>query len=147
MPKKLIINRKVKRTRKKIITVSIMAGVGICLLLLVTVGLILTKAKIISPVSLTVQNKKIYFIDSHLAEQKIKELLDKYNISFSEVTTGHDIIRIALKDDSQALLSPNKNIENQIASLQLLTNNFTIEGKVMKRIDLRFDKPVVVFTK
>lgn len=37
--------------------------------------------------------------------------------------------------------------QNQISSLQALLTNLTMEGKRIERLDIRFDKPVVLFKK
>lgn len=37
--------------------------------------------------------------------------------------------------------------QNQISSLQPLLTNLTMEGKRIERLDIRFDKPVVLFKK
>lgn len=36
-------------------------------------------------------------------------------------------------------------IAQQVSSLQLMLTRFKIEGRIPKKIDLRFDKPIVVF--
>lgn len=50
-----------------------------------------------------------------------------------------------LKNDTQASFSLKKDLKDQLDSLQLIYTRTKIEGKQPKRIDLRFDKPVVVY--
>jgi len=54
---------------------------------------------------------------------------------------------IILKDDSQIILSSEKDINSQISSLQFILSRLTMEGKLFTQLDLRFDKPVVKLRK
>ncbi len=51
--------------------------------------------------------------------------------------------KIRLKDSVLVLFNLTKEIENQLDSLQLILSRSKIEGKQIKKIDLRFDKPVI----
>lgn len=48
------------------------------------------------------------------------------------------------KDDLQVLFSTQKEAKEQLDSLQFILERTKIEGEKPKRIDLRFDKPVIV---
>lgn len=50
---------------------------------------------------------------------------------------------IWLKDGLQVVMSSKKDIDSQLDSLQLILSRATIEGEKTKKIDLRFDKPVL----
>lgn len=54
-------------------------------------------------------------------------------------------IEIWLKDETLVLMSAKKPIDSQLDSLQLIHSRAKIEGKQVKKIDLRFDKPVIVY--
>jgi hypothetical protein len=72
--------------------------------------------------------------------------LEKYNIPVNTVDVASDSsYLISLKDGSQVIVSPTKNIDNQISSLQLILSRLTIEGKRFRLLDFRYDKPVIVF--
>ena len=58
-------------------------------------------------------------------------------ISFSSVD-------IWLKDDTQLIISLKKEINSQLDSLQLIYQRAKIEGKKLKQIDVRFDKPIII---
>ncbi|TSC54489.1 MAG: Uncharacterized protein LiPW31_71 [Microgenomates group bacterium LiPW_31] len=58
-------------------------------------------------------------------------------ISFSSVD-------IWLKDDTQLIISLKKEISSQLDSLQLIYQRAKIEGKKLKQIDVRFDKPIII---
>lgn len=47
--------------------------------------------------------------------------------------------------DEEVILSLQKNITLQIASLQLTIAHLTIEGKRFHRLDFRFDKPIITY--
>jgi len=54
------------------------------------------------------------------------------------------VIEVWFNDDLQALFSVQKDIDVQLDSLQFILERTKIEGEKPKRIDLRFDKPVIV---
>lgn len=95
--------------------------------------------------------KKQLFI-SPLALQKttyrnqIDEMLQKSEIAFTSVESAKDSTYLVnLKDGGQVIITQNKNVQNQISSLQLILSRLTIEGKRFKSLDFRYDKPVVLF--
>jgi len=52
-------------------------------------------------------------------------------------------IEVWLTDETLILFNSEKDMENQLDSLQLILSRAKIEGKTIKKIDLRFDKPVI----
>ena len=52
-------------------------------------------------------------------------------------------IEVLLKNKTQVFFTSQKEIGSQLDSLQLIFNRSKIEGKEIKKIDLRFDKPVI----
>jgi len=54
-------------------------------------------------------------------------------------------LKVTFKDGSGALFSPQKKLEIQLDSLQLIFSRAKIEDRKIKSLDLRFDKPVVVY--
>jgi hypothetical protein len=95
--------------------------------------------------------KKELFI-SPLALQKntysneLDDLLQKSGIAFASVESAGDFTYIInLRDGGQVVITQNKNVQNQISSLQLILSRLTIEGKRFKSLDFRYDKPVVLF--
>jgi hypothetical protein len=78
--------------------------------------------------------------------QTLQNLLDQNNISFTDITIATDSsLLVTTHNGPDIIFSPIKNISQQITSLQLVTGQLTIEGRRAKRIDLRFDNPVVSF--
>lgn len=58
---------------------------------------------------------------------------------------GQDVILFNLIDDKKIIFSNNKDREAQEYQLELIIRQFKIEGKDFKKIDLRFNKPIVEF--
>jgi hypothetical protein len=67
-------------------------------------------------------------------------------IFLGKVVVGpHETITLFLGEGAIASLSARKKITSQVDSLQFILRQSKIEGNMPSRIDLRFDKPVVVF--
>ena len=91
--------------------------------------------KIISPLS------QKYF---SFRNENIQDELYKAGISFSSVERADDSsYLITLSDGGHVIITPAKNIKKQISSLQLILGRLTIEGKRVKLIDFRYDRPVI----
>lgn len=85
-----------------------------------------------------------------IEERMILELdlmLKKRELSAIYWFTGQSLDRsiILVNDDWQAQLSSQKDLELQLDSLQLILIRAKIEGKILREIDLRPSKPVVIF--
>jgi hypothetical protein len=77
---------------------------------------------------------------------QVEQMLSKANIPYAMVENGPDLVySVSLKDGSTVILTQNKNVQNQISSLQLILARLTIEGKRFKNLDFRYDKPVIQF--
>lgn len=93
-----------------------------------------SKKPLFNPVSLS----KLY------KEEDLRKMLKDKNIQYGKVTYGDDLsFYVDLRDGGQVILSLNKGLENQISSLQLILSRLTIEGKRLKKLDFRFNKPVI----
>jgi hypothetical protein len=88
------------------------------------------------------------FAQSHPQESKLdllKKTLQSKGIEYKEVTKDSEaVFTVVLKDGSRVTFSSQKDIITQIASLQYILSHLTMEGKLFSRLDLRFDKPVIV---
>lgn len=94
-------------------------------------------SKIISPLA-----QKYLSLES----ENVSEDLSKAGISFSSVKRSNDSLYVVtLSDGGQVIITSAKNIKSQISSLQLMLSRLTIEGKRVKVIDFRYDRPVVRF--
>ncbi len=72
---------------------------------------------------------------------QITDLLDKNGIQYQSVNIQNDL----MQNNSQVLLSTQKDLTEEIASLQLTIAHLTIEGKSFSRLDFRFDRPIISF--
>jgi len=102
-----------------------------------------TKSSFVSPVPIIVS--KLNLVQNPNQEQ-FERLLKEYNASFSSISVASDSSYIVrLKEGEEVIFSPKKNIEAQVASLQLIRKRLTIEGKSFIKLDLRFTNPIIVF--
>ncbi|PIZ99857.1 MAG: hypothetical protein COX78_01335 [Candidatus Levybacteria bacterium CG_4_10_14_0_2_um_filter_35_8] len=75
-------------------------------------------------------------------------LLKKKNIQYQKVLPGNDLsLFITLKDEGLVIFSLKRDLSTQTSSLQLILSRLTIEGKRLKKLDFRFDKPIIELIK
>ena len=78
--------------------------------------------------------------------EEIGEKLKTKKIAFAEIESQKDLTYLVkLKGGGEVIFDPNKDIDEQLASLQLILSQLKIEGKALKRLDFRFEKPVITF--
>src|SRR3989344_5317327 len=78
------------------------------------------------------------------AAKTLEKLLLDSEIEFSSVVLRNpSSYMVKLKEDGEAILSINKDLKNQIDSLQAVLKQLTIEGKRVVRIDFRFERPTI----
>ena len=76
----------------------------------------------------------------------IEKTLKSKNIPFISIETSKDLsLIIKLSKDSEVVIDPNKDIDQQLSSLQLILSQLKIEGKLFKRLDFRYQKPIISF--
>ena len=123
-----------KHLKKKIAAVFLLLVIlGVCAFFFNTF-FISSKPLFISPIGKVNNNA-----------EKVKEILKKNNISFSEVTSSDNLCIINISNNGQVKISLDKDINQQISSLQRILKELTIEGKSFKMIDFRFLEPIVSF--
>jgi uncharacterized membrane protein YvbJ len=137
--KRKIRRQNIKR-KNKIILVSIIfliiLGVGIYIF-----RNLLQKPLYISPLP---PNYKIDSVSDK--DQKLKLLEDKLKeskIKYEKIIAYDKYFIIEMEDDSKVLVSSQKDLIPQISSLQFILSRLTMEGKAVRELDLRFDKPVI----
>jgi hypothetical protein len=98
--------------------------------------------KYVSPIPRvnTVDNSKLK-IDQNIAQELQKREIRYIRIDISSLS----YYRIVLTNNSIILLAVDKDLKQQIASLQYILNRLTMEGRSFKKLDLRFNKPVITF--
>lgn len=82
---------------------------------------------------------------SQSVSEETKELLKQKSIEFSSLSEakGKSYV-IKLKEGGEVIITDEKDLGEQLASLQRIVAQLTMEGKKLKRLDLRFDRPILV---
>lgn len=132
------ISRKKTRLFYTICKVSLACIVSFALLIggySLFLGITVTRNSFISPLSLVNEKKN----------NDIVTLLSSKNIAFSRAEASESAILVTLASGEEILFSTSKSYDMQISSLQLILSRLTIEGRKIKSLDFRFDKPVIIF--
>jgi cell division septal protein FtsQ len=130
----MFIKPKRKRFRRRIISYIFLLGIlGIFAFFLNTFFLS-RKETIISPLS-----------KPGIDLVSVEKILKDNNIAFSAVTALDSSYSVNIPNNGQVILSGDKDINSQIASLQRILIQLTIEGKTFKNIDFRFSEPTISF--
>jgi len=104
----------------------------------------LRQEPLIIPISLSQSVKGVKSIFTPNDSGEVERLLKEKNISFMFVTSSKDIPYIVTLSDNAEVYLAKENIPTQLASLQHINWRLTMEGKRFSRLDLRFDRPVIV---
>ena len=102
-----------------------------------------TRKAYISPLS-----KKFSLNQAEKKDKNISQIdtfFREHHIEFSEISSSNSAYTITLKNGEYVILSSQKDLKAQLSSLQYILPRLTMEGKLFTRLDLRFDKPVIVF--
>lgn len=83
-------------------------------------------------------------LGTEITQDMIKEKLGKRGFSVKEIADYDNGYLLTLSTDEKIIFSKNKQLDEQISSLQLISSRLTIEGKDFVQVDLRFDRPVIV---
>lgn len=104
----------------------------------------LHKPLYISPLPSTHVAQAAQIDQGEIIGQQIENDLRKKQIDFQSVQRQDDSYIITLQDNSKVTFSSEKDIMSQIASLQYILKDLTMEGRAFSSLDLRFDQPVIV---
>lgn len=138
--KRVLKKDKKQLTKKRILFISVVSGfVG---MILIVVGLIVLRHEpvFISPLPFL----KLSAEENNQSKVVKKMLKEKGIVAKEVVLTGGSIYMIELPDESTVYIDGNKDLSEQISSLQRIVSRLTMEGKKFLRLDLRFAKPVIV---
>lgn len=84
--------------------------------------------------------------DQSSINSKIEKGLRDKKIPHIGIETLKDLnYQILLDNKSQVIIDSKKDIGLQLSSLQLILTQLKIEGKSFKRLDFRYQKPVISF--
>ncbi len=140
--------RKRKRIVKRVLffsvfTVGLVSFVSCCAYYFISVKL--NQPLYLSPLA------SMKFVQASQEDKKIavlKSELTKENIAFSKIEKANDSgYVVQLQKGGSVTFSSQKDIITQIASLQYILSHLTMEDRQFTRLDLRFEKPVIVLKK
>ncbi|CAN5125565.1 hypothetical protein BH09PAT1_BH09PAT1_2640 [soil metagenome] len=143
-PKRRVLKKDQKQlTKKRILLLSMMSGGAGLLFIVIGVVVLRHEPTFISPLpflrSLGLAN------DQDGDKKTIETFLKQNTISYKNVTVSGKSTYIIITDGGgTAYLTNTKDISVQLSSLQRILSRLTMEGKKFSRLDLRYDKPVIV---
>ncbi|MEK9178151.1 MAG: hypothetical protein AAB801_00045 [Patescibacteria group bacterium] len=79
------------------------------------------------------------------SKKSLSQILDSKKIRYESIEKIDDYYLVKTNDGGEVLISDRKSIDEQVSSLQLISDRLKIEGKKFKRLDFRFDRPVIKF--
>ncbi len=137
LPRKTLTKKQKKeKSRKKLGLVLVFVGLVIIALLLFYSAFFQKEPMFVSPLAK----------DQTSSSAKVEKILREKKILYKSLETSRDLTYIIKLDgDSVVIIDPKKNISEQITSLQLIVSQLKIEGKAFKRLDFRYQKPIISF--
>lgn len=128
-------NPRKKRHLKKIITAYIFLSAILGLaVFLVNLLIISRKPLFINPIG-----------KANTDKASVEKILKDNGILFSDVTLSDCCYVVSILNNGQIKLSKTKDIHEQVASLQRILRELTIEGKPFKGVDFRYSNPIIAF--
>lgn len=104
-------------------------------LLLDNITSLLHKSELASPLA---DKDPISDLAALLREKKIDTVA-------SPIASDSAILVTIESEETQVLFSANKDLVLQVSTLQIILNKLTIEARVARKIDFRFEDPIVVY--
>jgi hypothetical protein len=125
-------NRRQDKFFKKVKIVSL----TFCFLLILASGVIIYQNFI--------QSKPLFLSPlSNKAHTQIETYLKNKNIKYQHLEEYPNYYVLQLQTGESVIVSKNKDIAEQLSSLQLIQSRLKIEGKEFKSLDMRFAQPVI----
>lgn len=84
-------------------------------------------------------------LPSPTEEETFKALLSRHNFLPKALIFSEKTIEASFSGELQVLFSREKELRIQVASLQFILLRAKIEGRLPKKIDLRFDKVIISY--
>jgi|GEM_PF-2431214 hypothetical protein len=75
----------------------------------------------------------------------ISRIAPEHSLSVTKIEEKPDMIILLLEGSVEVFLDKKKAIAAQLTALQLIVNQDKINGRKAKKIDLRFNNPIVVY--
>lgn len=128
--------QKKEATRKKLTIALILFGLITLNFILIYLAFLQKPKPILSPLS------KNQISSNQVFEKKLNES----GIDYASFSTEKDLVYVVkLKNGGEVLIDQNKDVEEQLSSLQLVLKQLKIEGKTLRRLDFRYQKPIITF--
>ncbi len=129
--------------KKRILLLSLLSG-GVGMICVILGIVVLThEPAFISPLPFL---RSLGLATSSDADKKeIQNFLKTQSIDYKDISlSGKTTYVVRIKDNGNAYITTNKDVSEQLSSLQRIHSRLTMEGKKFTRLDLRYDKPVIV---
>lgn len=84
-------------------------------------------------------------LPSPTEEEAFRILLSRHNLLPKALIFSEKTIEASFSGELQVLFSREKELRTQVASLQFILLRAKIEGRLPKKIDLRFDKAIISY--
>jgi len=135
--KKTVTKREKKEASKKRLGIFLVfVGLLFLNLILIYTAFFEKPKDVISPMS------KNQISSSQVVEKKIKDS----GIRYTSFSTEKDLsYKLILDSKGEVIFDSHKDIDEQLSSLQLILKQLKIEGKALKRLDFRYQKPIINF--
>lgn len=83
--------------------------------------------------------------ESKAKKRDIERLLKEKDIEYTDIQQiKSGIYTISIVGHGEVTISTKKELNSQLSSLQVILVRLTMEGKKFKRLDVRFDRPIIV---
>lgn len=128
--------QKKERSRKKLAAALIFIGLSVISVFLFYVAFFQKEPLFVSPLSK----------DQTSGITKVEKIFNEKRIHYESLTISKDLNYIVKLDEkSEVIIDHKKDVFDQISSLQLILSQLKIEGKAFKRLDFRYQNPIISF--
>ncbi len=141
--KRLLKKDKKQLTKRRLLLTSIILGfLGIVCIVAGTI-MLLHEPPFISP--LPIFGSPLPSNEDQHLKKIIQTKLKEYAIQYESISIPKkSLFVIKLSDGGEVLLTSKKDIILQLSSLQVIYSRLTMEGKKFRRLDMRYDKPIIL---
>ncbi|GIW61597.1 MAG: hypothetical protein KatS3mg089_0449 [Patescibacteria group bacterium] len=141
--KRLLKKEKKQLTKRRLLFTSIVLGVlGVGCIVVGTI-MLLHEPLFISP--LPVVGSPLPSNEDQYFKKTIQTKLKEYAIPYESISIPRkSLFIIKLSDGGEVVLTSRKDLIPQLSSLQVIYSRLTMEGKKFRRLDMRYDKPIIL---
>lgn len=140
--KRLLKKDKRHYNKKKVLSISILCGLTGVILIIGGVVVLSKEPVFTSPLPL--MRTFGASTDKNEEKAKIENFLSKNQISYEKLQQSGSSDFVLQTSSGVVVMTSNHDLSEQLTSLQRILSRLTMEGKKFVRLDLRFDKPVIV---